>query len=87
MLCGRARATQRRNTLLGDGSMFGRFARPAGFRCHSNTYASPGEDADEEDEEDEVACAVCGVDTWIEGNCARHPCGRTPQVTLHAYDS
>ena len=41
--------------------------RPAGFRCHSNTYASPAENADEE-VVDEVACEACGVDTWFEGN-------------------
>ena len=49
------------------GTMFSRYERPAGFRCHSNRYAASDDDADEE-EIDEVACAACGIDTWIEGN-------------------
>ena len=56
-----------RRNLVADGSMFGKFLRPAGFRCHSNTYASPDENADE-DEVDDVSCETCGLHTWMEGN-------------------
>ena len=54
------------NSILGP-SMFGKYERPAGFRCHSNIYSSSDADADEE-EIDEVACHACGIDTWVPGN-------------------
>lgn len=62
LVTGRAKANA-----LEDGSMFGRWARPAGFRCHSNAYACPEANVDEEII-DEIACELCGVDTWMDGN-------------------
>ena len=51
-----------------DGSMFGRWERPAGFRCYRNVYVQPDTDVDEDEKDASFSCAVCGVDTWYEGN-------------------
>ena len=56
-----------KGNVIVDGAMFARYARPAGFRCHSNTYEHAEQNSDEE-EVDEVECARCGVDTWLDGN-------------------
>ena len=57
----------RRNHLK-SGSMFGRWERPAGFRCKANTYTNPDEDVDEDEGDEDVACAACLVETWVPGN-------------------
>eukprot|EP00966_Prymnesium_polylepis_P269569 6227156-Prymnesium_polylepis.1 len=56
----------RRNSV--NGSMFGAYERPAGFRCYSNDYASPHDDADDDEDIDETACSACGIETWAPGN-------------------
>ena len=57
-----------KRNFLQDGNMFvARYARPAGFRCHSNVYAIAEQNVDE-DEAAQTACSICAIDTWVEGN-------------------